>query len=67
MTGVLIGAVAAGVLGLVTSWVLRRRDEAILGGAAERRLRADLRSSLKVLDGGRPSAAWLNPGIRVTV
>lgn len=67
MTSVLIGAVAAGVLGLVASWVLRRRDEAKLGGAAERRLHAYLQDSLDVLDDGRPSAAWLNPGIRVTV
>lgn len=67
MTDVLIGAAAADVLSLVVTWVSKRRDEARLGGAAERRLRADLQSSLGVLDGGRPSAAWLKPGIRVTV
>lgn len=64
----LIAALAGGAIGLLTHWVLQRRDEARVGGAAERRLRADFQNSLEILrdDPSGASEAWLNPGLRVT-
>ena len=70
MTAGLILALVAGAVGLLANWVLKRRDEARVGGAAERQLRADLRQSLTVLrtaatsqqrTGSSQGCAWL-PG-----
>jgi hypothetical protein len=65
--GAVIVAVITAVLTFAFNFYLKRRDEARIGGAAERRLRGELQHAAEVLRASDDvaNAAWLEPGIEI--
>lgn len=62
-------AVIGALLALATNWLMKFREEARLGGAAERRLRAEFQNASDVLRASKGEAdeTWLSPGLRIPV
>jgi hypothetical protein len=62
-----LATIAAALLAFATTYVLRRRDERRLGGAAERQLRNRLELSRNILAASErePAKTWSKPGLRV--